>query len=133
MSKLFRSIGIAATLGSIPFAAQALQVVDWGEDSGSTYVLWRPPQSFSAVPTWAIQEAPQHDRGVFRPVAARGLQALPAAGSVAVSSTTAPWVYGFVERGFPAGGSDFEGGGRSALLAGLGAVALLMWRRLRRG
>jgi len=120
MGKLFRSMGIIAGLGSIPVAAYALQVVEWGPpapspggpSAGREAVLEIALQHGSGTPDWDILGAPwgESPQPLATPAALSSALGLP-------EPKLAPSVER--DRGSP-------------LFAGLGAVALLMWRRLRR-
>ena len=127
MGKIFCSLWIAAGLSGMPLSTQALQIVHWGEGAPSTDVFWRPPQASSGLAGRITVAASQHDSGI-RPAAVPAPEPLAQAHPM-----VATWTVPSAQTSVSAGANDFEGGPRSGLLAGLGAVAVLMWRRLRRG
>src|SRR6266705_3227675 len=122
MGKVFRSLGIIAGLSGMTGTTQALQVVDWSEQPPGTHS--RPPSPTAATALLSPQVVsmggglasprPSWSEGATAP-----LLSVPASLAPGTSSVLT------VER-------QTNNDGGSPLLAGLPAVALLMWRRLRR-
>lgn len=133
MGKLFHSMVIIAGLASLPVPVHALQVVEWdGGTPGAEAAA--PLQAAGAAGSAALELASQHADGTpgWDRLGVQGAtwgEPARADWSVAALSAAGPEHAAASARSVPAA-SDQDGG--SPLLAGLGAVALLMWRRLRR-
>jgi hypothetical protein len=121
MGNLFRCIGIAAGLSSVPAATQALQIVDWGEV---------PPMPEGLAPS-RLMEAPPGGERITLPISKRD-SLWPAGAERSNAAFALPLVMTPITRSDPAVQPRLEQDGNSPFLAGLGAIALLMWRRLRR-
>jgi len=121
MGNLFRCIGIAAGLSSVPAATQALQIVDWGE---------RTPTRNALAPSRLTWKALPGGERIALSISERD-SPLPAGAQGASAALALPRVMTPITRSDTAAQPRLEQDGRSPFLAGLGAIALLMWRRLR--